>query len=125
MRREEYLLTVEIAKKDVYRGLDPVDIMRCQAEHKEAHQPFRIGFPPPRWMRCDRVPSFVVIELELEKLTKTRGAMSLCKSCLKSFKEKYDETSYIIERTPPFKAAFALGGHAAVYAMVYNAKRST
>lgn len=114
-RRADYEEQLAIAKAAVYGGLHPVDLRRCQAERRVG-DPWRIG-DPIRWERCDRVPSKVAIEPELDKLTKTRGAMALCRSCATKCAEQRPEA--LIAEAAPFKAAFLLGGHKAVRDMVY------
>ncbi len=109
---------IAVAKATVYAGLDPVDLKRCMGESKQPHQPFRIGFPEPRWERCDRIPVMVAIEARPDKLTKTRGAMSLCRRCSVECQKRRPEEFYI--PAAPFKAAFKLGGHQAVRDMVYG-----
>lgn len=104
------------AKADIYGGLDPVDLRRCQAEYKIPQNPFRIGDPPARWQRCDRPPVTVAVEAKPDPITKTRCAMALCRSCgAECQKERPGE---IYAEAAPFKAAFKLGGHQAVWDMV-------
>lgn len=104
------------AKADIYGGLDPVDLRRCQGEFKIPQNPFRLGDPPARWQRCDRVPTVVAIEGKFDPITKTRGAMSLCRSCQAKCREMRSDV--VFRPAAPFKAAFRLGGHQAVYDLV-------
>lgn len=114
-RKADYQEQLAIAKATIYKGLDPVDLRRCQAEAFK-HEPFRIG-SPARKERCDRVPTTVAIEAN-KAADGTRGAMALCRSCAKECVRKYPDHFY--EPAAAFKAAFALGGHQAVRDMIYG-----
>jgi hypothetical protein len=98
----------------IYHGLEPVDLKRCQADIKVAHNPWGVGCPPPQWQRCDRVPSIVAVEPDRIGL---RGAMALCRSCAAECRRR--NPTYGYAPAAPFKAAFKLGGHQAVRDMVY------
>lgn len=60
--------------------LEPVDLTRCQADYKEPHQPFRLGFAPPHWKRCENKPTVVATEAKVQ--LGVRGSMSMCDNCL-------------------------------------------
>lgn len=115
-REVAYGIELAKAKVSIYGGLDPVDIKRCQGEFKNPQNPFKLGDPPARWQRCDRVPVAIAIESKSDPLTKTRGAMSLCRSCEDLCRRERPGEIYI--PAAPFKAAFRLGGHQAVFDMV-------
>lgn len=96
--------------------IEPVDVERCQAESKEPHQPFRLGFPEPRWERCKKRPKWVALE-KRDPSKRGRGAMSLCAGCLAEFKKQFDDDTPV-EPIAAFAAAHRLGGDAAVWELV-------
>lgn len=115
-RKVAYDVEIANAKVNVYCGLDPVDLKRCQGEFKNPQNPFKLGDPPARWQRCDRVPVTVAVEAPHTPPEGIRGAMSLCRSCEDLCKKSQPEAIYM--PAAPFKAVFRLGGHQAVFDMV-------
>lgn len=61
-------------------SLIPVDPVRCQAMIKEAHNPFAVGHPPPRWERCARSAVYRADETTPGEDGR-KGAMSMCAEC--------------------------------------------
>lgn len=115
-RDAAYAHQILVAKNDVYFGLDPVDLRRCQGEFKLPQNPFRMCDPPPRWVRCDRIP--VMVAIEAKSVRSLRGAMTLCRSCADMCMKAKPGEIYL--PAAPFKTALRLGGHAAVRTMVYE-----
>jgi hypothetical protein len=66
--------------KPKLKPLEPVDHARCQADIKEAHRPFGVGAPPPRWGRCNNKPTWYAREA-VAGPDGRKGAMALCDAC--------------------------------------------
>lgn len=62
------------------KPLEPVDHAECQADVKDAHNPFGIGVPPPRWRKCGKRPTWYARETKAGPDGR-KGSMSLCDSC--------------------------------------------
>lgn len=117
-RRMTYVEGLAVAKATIYKGLDAVDLLRCQGETRTKLSPFTMGGQIQQpWVRCDRKPSMVAVEVKQDRLTRTRGAMALCRSCAKVCEERRKDVTML--PAAPFKAAYKLGGHQAVKDMVY------
>lgn len=70
--------------------MTPIDPLQCQAEHGGA---FTLG---PGLMRCQKVPTVVVTEVEVTDDDGELGSMSLCDACLAIFKERGPTGKFLV-----------------------------
>ena len=78
--------------------VEPIDVNRCQAEHKPGSF---MTLGPRRIVRCKNIPIFIAIEKKPQKKGWPIGAMSLCDKCAEKMKEVMGEnyaTLLVIKR---------------------------
>lgn len=67
--------------------LIPADPKRCQAEVPNGHSFMTLGGRPGGRVRCDNIPSVIVVE-QVPGADGKCGSMSLCASCLAVFRRQ-------------------------------------
>lgn len=140
-RKADWQEELAIARMMVYRGEVPVDLRQCQHEKNtstwllENYQPEGFSEAYTR-IRCDRTPVWLAIQRDSMRLFKSgsghpkggreefihRPALALCRSCKQLHEHKHTKEYrvWLYTGTAPFKAAYALGGHAAVRELIHG-----
>lgn len=129
-RRADWQEELALARALVYEGEWPVDIRQCQ------HERWMEGSCLTKTLRCDRRPSWIAIQEKPMVLYKSSGypkggrrqivhrsAISLCRTCRATHAQQDHGHRWLYVPAAPFKAAYRLGGHKAIYDMVLGYER--